>query len=106
MAKDGVCEYYLKMAYSPEAKSQEQYVPLVMSYNVTRECNMKCSHCYINATEKKLEDELSTEEAKNLIDQIYEVSSPLLILSGGEPLLRQDIYEFIEYGTKKGLKMG
>jgi len=106
MAKDGVCEYYLKMAYSPEATTQERYVPLVMSYNVTRECNMKCSHCYINATDKKLADELTTEEAKNVIDQIHQVSSPLLILSGGEPLLRKDIYELIEYGTKKGLKMG
>lgn len=106
MAKDSVCEYYLKMAYSPEAYNKERYVPLVMSYNITRECNMKCSHCYINATDKKLEDELSTEEAKKVIDQIHQVSSPLLILSGGEPLLRQDIYELIEYGSKKGLKMG
>lgn len=106
MAKDGVCEYYLKMAYSPEADNKERYVPLVMSYNVTRECNMKCSHCYINATDKKLEDELSTAEAKKVIDQIHQVSSPLLILSGGEPLLRKDIYELIEYGSKKGLKMG
>jgi radical SAM protein with 4Fe4S-binding SPASM domain len=106
MAKDGICEYYLKLAYSPEAKSQERFVPLVMSYNVTRECNMKCSHCYINATDKKLEDELTTKEAKAVIDQIYQVSSPLLILSGGEPLLRPDIFELIEYGSKKGLKMG
>jgi radical SAM protein with 4Fe4S-binding SPASM domain len=106
MAKDGVCEYYLKMAYSPEADNKERYVPLVMSYNVTRECNMKCSHCYINATENKLEGELTTAEAKNVIDQIHQVSSPLLILSGGEPLLRKDIYELIEYGTKKGLKIG
>ncbi len=106
MAKDGICEYYLKLAYSPEAKTQEQFVPLVMSYNVTRECNMKCSHCYINATDKKLDDELTTKEAKSVIDQIYQVSSPLLILSGGEPLLRPDIFELIEYGSKKGLKMG
>ena len=106
MAKDGICEYYLKMAYSPEAKAQERFVPLVTSYNVTRECNMKCSHCYINATEKKLPDELTTEEAKSVIDQIHQVSSPLLILSGGEPLLRQDIFELIEYGSKKVLKMG
>jgi radical SAM protein with 4Fe4S-binding SPASM domain len=106
MAKDNSCEYYLKLAYSPEAKNHERYVPLVMSYNVTRECNMKCSHCYINATEKKLEDELTTQEAKAVIDQIYQVSSPLLILSGGEPLLRKDIFELIEYGSKKGLKIG
>jgi len=106
MAKDGVCEYYLKMAYSPEAKTQERFVPLVMSYNVTRECNMKCRHCYINATDKKLIDELTTAEAKMVIDQIHQVSSPLLILSGGEPLLRKDIFELIEYGSKKGLKIG
>ena len=84
----------------------EQFVPLVMSWNVTRECNMKCSHCYINATEKKLANELTTQEGKNLMDQICKVSKPLLILSGGEPLLRPDIYELIEYGASKGLKMG
>ena len=77
-----------------------------MSWNVTRECNMKCSHCYINATDKKLDNELTTKEAKNLMDQIYQVSRPLLILSGGEPLLRPDIYELIRYGSKIGLKMG
>jgi radical SAM protein with 4Fe4S-binding SPASM domain len=106
MAKDGICEYYLKLAHSPEATSSERFVPLVMSWNVTRECNMKCSHCYINATEKKLANELSTHEGKMLMDQICKVSSPLLILSGGEPLLRPDIYELIEYGASKGLKMG
>ncbi len=106
MAKDGNCEFYLKLAYSPEAQTSERFVPLVMSWNVTRECNMKCSHCYINATEKKLDNELTTQEAKKLMDQICQVSSPLLILSGGEPLLRPDIYELIQYGASKGLKMG
>ncbi len=106
MASDGVCQYYLKLAYSPEAKQDEQFMPLVMSYNVTRECNMKCNHCYINAAENKLPNELSTKESKMLMDQIAEVSHPLLILSGGEPLLREDIYELIEYGNSKGLKMG
>ncbi len=102
----GNCEFYLKLAHSPEAKTAEKFVPLVMSWNVTRECNMKCSHCYINATEKKLPNELSTQEGKNLMDQICQVSKPLLILSGGEPLLRPDIYELIQYGASKGLKMG
>ncbi len=106
LATHDKCEYYLKLAHSPEAKSSEHFVPLVMSWNVTRECNMKCSHCYINATDKKLQNELTTKEAKNLIDQIYKVSAPLLILSGGEPLLRPDIFELIRYGSKKGLKMG
>jgi len=106
MAKDGMCEYFLKLSYSPVAKSTERFVPLIMSWNVTRECNMKCSHCYINATDKKIDNELTTIEAKKLMDQIYQVSRPLLILSGGEPLLRPDIFELINYGSKIGLKMG
>ncbi len=100
------CEFYLKLAHSPEAENPERFIPLVMSWNVTRECNMKCSHCYINATENKLALELTTQEGKKLMDQICQVSKPLLILSGGEPLLRPDIYELIQYGTSKGLKMG
>jgi len=106
IATHGNCEFYLKLAYSPVAQASERFVPLVMSWNVTRECNMKCEHCYINATEKKLDNELTTQEAKNLMDQIYQVSRPLLILSGGEPLLRPDIFELIQYGSAKGLKMG
>ncbi len=106
IATDGNCEFYLKLAHSSEAQKSEKYVPLVMSWNVTRECNMKCSHCYINATEEKLANELSTQEGKDLMDQICQVSKPLLILSGGEPLLRPDIYELIKYGASKGLKMG
>jgi len=106
MANDGICEFYLKLAYSPAAPQPEKFVPLIMSWNVTRECNLKCSHCYINASDKKSINELNTEEGKNLIDQICEVSRPLLVLSGGEPLLRPDLFELISYGSSKGLKMG
>ena len=106
MANDGVCEFYLKLAYSPTAQEPEKFIPLIMSWNVTRECNLKCGHCYINAADKKLSNELTTAEGKKLIDQICEVSHPLLVLSGGEPLLRQDIFELISYGSSKGLKMG
>ena len=106
MATDGKCEFYLKLAYSPTTPKSEKYVPLVVSWNLTRKCNLKCPHCYINATTQELKNELTTEEAKNLIDQICEVSRPLLILSGGEPLLRPDVYELVRYGASKGLKMG
>jgi radical SAM protein with 4Fe4S-binding SPASM domain len=104
------CEFYMKLGHSPKtALLSEKFVPLIISWNVTRKCNLQCSHCYINAsTEKHPEeytDELTTEEAKKLIDQISEVSRPMLILSGGEPLLRKDIFEIIRYGTQKGLKM-
>lgn len=109
LGPDEKCEYYMEMGYSPHAQSSsEKFIPLIISWNVTRKCNLKCSHCYINASdEPKIEyaDELTTEEAKKLIDQIAEVSSPMLILSGGEPLLRKDIFEIIRYGDQKGIKM-
>jgi AdoMet-dependent heme synthase len=106
MANDGKCEYYLQLGYSPEAKAKEKFIPLVVSWNLTRKCNLKCPHCYINAAPNELKGELTTEEGKRLIDQIAQVSHPLLILSGGEPLLRKDVYELIQYGTQKGLRMG
>ena len=106
MATHGTCEFYLKLAAPSKQTVSEKFVPLVVSWNVTRKCNLKCPHCYINAAKEELSDELNTEEAKQLIDQICEVSRPLLILSGGEPLLRKDVFELIRYGTEKGLKMG
>lgn len=110
MGPDETCEYYMKLGASPKAAANsEKFVPLIISWNVTRKCNLECSHCYINASTVKHPeqhtDELTTEEAKKMIDQIAEVSRPMLILSGGEPLLRKDIFEIICYGTEKGLKM-
>jgi radical SAM protein with 4Fe4S-binding SPASM domain len=106
MASDGKCEFQIELAPTSAAPTQEKYVPLVLSWNVTLRCNLKCAHCYINAKETVLPDELSTDAAKMLIHQITEVSKPLLILSGGEPLLREDIYEIIKYGADRGLRMG
>ncbi len=106
IATHGKCEFYMKLADSPNAKVKAEFIPLVVSWNVTRKCNLACSHCYINAAKDELQGELNTEEAKRLIDQISDVSRPLLILSGGEPLLRPDIYDLIQYGAGKGLRMG
>jgi len=106
MATDGRCEFRIRIAPASVASTTEKYVPLVLSWNVTLRCNLKCAHCYINAKGAKLPDELSTDAAKMLIHQITEVSRPLLILSGGEPMLREDIYEIIRYGADRGLRMG
>jgi radical SAM protein with 4Fe4S-binding SPASM domain len=106
MATDRRCEFRIRIAPTSVNSTAEKYVPLVVSWNVTLKCNLKCAHCYINASETKLRDELSTDAAKMLIHQIVEVSRPLLILSGGEPLLREDIYEIIRYGADRGLRMG
>jgi radical SAM protein with 4Fe4S-binding SPASM domain len=107
MGSNGKCEFRIRIApTSVSVPTIEKYIPLVLSWNVTLKCNLKCSHCYINAKEKSLPDELSTDAAKMLIHQITEVSRPLLILSGGEPLLREDIFEIIRYGADRGLRMG
>ena len=106
MASEGKCEFRIRIAPTSVVQNTEKYIPLVISWNVTLKCNLKCSHCYINAKDTKLANELSTDAAKMLIHQIAEVSRPLLILSGGEPLLREDIYEIIRYAADRGLKVG
>lgn len=81
------------------------YVPKLISWNLTLRCNLRCAHCYIDAREKASKKELSTDEGKLLIDQIAEVSRPIIVLSGGEPLLRDDVFELARYGTERGLRM-
>ncbi len=69
---------------------------------MTLRCNLHCPHCYIDAG-SNLKKELTTAQGKLLIDQIAEVSRPLLIFSGGEPLLRHDVYKLARYAADKGL---
>ncbi|WP_052418730.1 radical SAM/SPASM domain-containing protein [Methanolacinia paynteri] len=79
--------------------------PRLISWNVTLRCPLKCDHCYVDAGKSEAGDVLSTKEAEKVIDSISESGSPLLILSGGEPLMRDDICGLVAYGTKKGLRM-
>lgn len=79
--------------------------PTLISWNVTYRCNLRCAHCYMDAGDGGGAPELTTDEAKLLIDQVAQVGSPVLILSGGEPLLRDDLFEIAEYGTAQGLRM-
>ena len=76
----------------------------VVFWNITRRCNLKCLHCYINATAEG-GDELTTEEALGVIDQLAEVKSPLIVFTGGEPLLRRDLFKLAEYAVSKGIKV-
>lgn len=73
-----------------------------VSWSVTNECNLACGHCYRNAG-TKLDDELSTQEGKKLLTEIASAGFKLMIFSGGEPLLREDIYELISHAKKIGL---
>ncbi|MCK4347804.1 MAG: radical SAM protein, partial [Thermoplasmatales archaeon] len=71
-------------------------------WDVTYACNLKCKHCYTNAG-VPLENELTTEEAKNAIDKLDRVSVPIIAFSGGEPLVRKDLLELAKYAHDKGI---
>jgi len=79
--------------------------PALISWNVTLRCPLKCPHCYVDAGEREVEGVLSTEEAFSDIDQIRRTGTPVIVLSGGEPLMREDIYAIARYGTERGLRM-
>lgn len=76
----------------------------VVVFNCTRTCNLKCVHCYSQSENKKYPGEITTAEAKSFIDDLADYEVPVLLFSGGEPLMRHDIFELIEYTTKKGLR--
>jgi radical SAM protein with 4Fe4S-binding SPASM domain len=82
-----------------------QNKPRLIFWELTKGCNLRCIHCRASATELSSPSDLSTEAAKDIIDQIAEVSHPILVLSGGEPLFRKDIFELARYGTEKGLRV-
>ncbi len=79
--------------------------PRMIAWEVTRSCNLNCVHCRAASSLGPYSGELSTEKCLKLIDEIAAVSSPVIILTGGEPLLRPDIFEIAAYGTNKGLRM-
>lgn len=77
--------------------------PRLIAWEITAGCNLACKHCRGSSTEQIPQGELSTEEAKIFIDEIVEIGKPILIISGGEPLIRNDIYNIAEYATSLGL---
>ena len=76
----------------------------VVVWNITRQCNLKCVHCYAHARPKAEEEELSFEEGKRLIDDLARFGVPVLLFSGGEPLVRKDLPELADYAVQKGMR--
>ena len=76
----------------------------VVVWNITKQCNLKCIHCYAHAKNIPFDNELSTKDGKNLIDDLARFNVPVLIFSGGEPLIRKDLPELAAYTVEKGIR--
>ena len=75
----------------------------VVVWNSTKTCNLRCRHCYMESDGRKY-DELSTDEAKKFIDDLAEFNVPVLLFSGGEPLLRADFFDLASYAASKKIR--
>jgi radical SAM protein with 4Fe4S-binding SPASM domain len=78
--------------------------PYLVSYAITRKCNLKCKHCYSDSADSPRPDELSTIEARGLLDDLAKWGIRLLIFDGGEPLCRDDFFEIVRYASEKGMR--
>ncbi len=88
-------------------QAEEQIAPKlqIVAWEITRTCNLFCAHCRSSSTAGTYKNELSAEECLRLVDGILEVGKPVLILSGGEPLLRPDLFQIAGYAVKKGIRV-
>src|SRR5512133_613185 len=91
--------------------SQSPLVPRLVAWEITRACEMACVHCRAEAQRQPHPDELSHDEGKRLLAEIATMAEsagtgkPIIILTGGDPLLRADVYELAAYGHSLGLRM-
>jgi Fe-coproporphyrin III synthase len=76
----------------------------VVVWNVTQRCNLKCVHCYSRSEDKSYERELLTDQGLKLLDDLASFGSPVILFSGGEPLIRPDILTLIRHATKTGMR--
>ncbi len=77
----------------------------LVAWEVTRTCNLACIHCRAAALDRPYPNELTKEECFRVLDEIGEIGKPIIILTGGEPLLRSDIFEIAAYGNALGFRM-
>ncbi|MEE9584228.1 MAG: radical SAM protein [Candidatus Brocadiales bacterium] len=87
-------------------RSADKFQLRLLFWETTAACNLECIHCRrLDVAKELAEDDLSTEEAFSFIDDLATLGSPILVLSGGEPLYRPDIFEIARYARSKGLKV-
>ncbi|MBA7558973.1 putative mycofactocin radical SAM maturase MftC [subsurface metagenome] len=80
--------------------------PFLVSYSITTKCDLKCKHCYSESSEEAGSDDLTTEESLKVIDEIADWGIGLLVLDGGEPLLRKDFFQIAKRASDRGITTG
>ncbi len=91
------------VATQPLRFSARGHAPRVVVWNVCRHCNMTCPHCYAAASVEPSKYDLDTAAGKSLIDELAEAGVRVLVVSGGEPLLRTDVFELLSHAKVRGL---
>ncbi|MGF7185587.1 putative heme d1 biosynthesis radical SAM protein NirJ1 [Desulfitispora alkaliphila] len=94
---------YKKGAKNTVHGTSDGYGPVV-AWNMTRTCNLKCRHCYMNSENKQYEGELTHQEALKFIDDLCAFKVPVLLFSGGEPLIREDFFHLAEHAAKHNIR--
>jgi radical SAM protein with 4Fe4S-binding SPASM domain len=89
------------MGEKPKSAAERRPVTV---WNCTRTCNLSCIHCYTDSEKKKYPDELSTQEAREMLRDLADFKIPALLVSGGEPLLRKDLFELVAYAKGLGIR--
>ena len=87
-----------------ELKAEFAERPLVVIWEMTQACDLKCAHCRAAAQPLRSALELSTAEGYHLVDQVAEMGVPIFVLTGGDPLKRPDLYALVHYAAEKGVK--
>jgi radical SAM protein with 4Fe4S-binding SPASM domain len=98
----GIANVLEGIGYYGVQRPQTTAAPFLIVWNFTRQCNLRCKHCYENAGPRPAPDELTTEEAKQAIDGFADAGVVALSFSGGEPLIRKDFFEVAEYANERG----
>lgn len=87
-------------------ENKREFVPRLIAWEITRKCHLACKHCRGGARDTDYTGELTTDEALKLLDNIATFNEPIIIiLTGGEPMARDDVFEIARYGTDLGLRM-
>jgi len=83
----------------------KKYIPRLIAWEVTRSCELNCVHCRAAARFGPYSNELSTEEIFKTMENIAGFAKPIIIITGGDPLMRDDVFDIAKYGTELGLRM-